>query len=162
MSVGYNLAIQKRAITSAYRIGTAAIVLAVLIVALPIRLHRASNEASAATCLRLADRPPAEGPGVIAELERCSAVVPMDVELLADLGGAYASAGRPRDAEKAYQNALALDPQYADVRVRLASLLLERGAAKEARDQLEQALRIQPNRTTVRQLLDEIARSQTP
>ena len=74
-------------------------------------------------------------------------MVPLDVELLADLGAAYESAGRPLDAEKTYQNVLALDPDYADVHVRLASLLLGRGAAGEARGHAEQALRIQPNRT---------------
>lgn len=151
-----------RSTTSATRIGAAAIVLAVLVAALPIRLNRGANEASAETCLRLADRPPADGPGAINELERCSAVVPLDVELLADLAAAYETAGRQADAEKTYQHVLALDPNYADVRVRLATLLLKRGAAGEARDHAEQALRIQPNRTRVRQLIDEITRSQTP
>ena len=88
--------------------------------------------------------------------------MPLDVELLADLGAAYEGAGRPQDAEKTYQNVLALDPDHADVRVRLAALLLGRGAASEARFHAEQALRIQPNRTRVRQLLDQIARSTTP
>jgi tetratricopeptide (TPR) repeat protein len=154
--------ILNHSLTASYRIGTAAAVLAVLIVALPIRLHRAANEASAETCLRLADHPPGEGREAMNELERCSAVVPMDVELLADLGAAYESAGRPLDAEKTYQNILALDPNYADVHVRLATLLIGRGAVGEARDHAEQALRIQPNRTRVRRLLDEIAGSKTP
>ena len=136
--------------------------LVVFIVALPIRLHRAANEASADTCLRLADRAPTEQRDAITQLERCIAVVPLDVELLADLGAAYESGGRPADAERTYQNALALDPAHADVRVQLAVLLLRRGAAGEARDHAEQALRIQPNRTRVRQLLDEIARSHAP
>jgi tetratricopeptide (TPR) repeat protein len=156
------LAIQGLSPTSSYRIGTAATVLAVLIVALPIRLSRAANEPSAESCLRLADHPPAEGRDALSELERCRAVVPLDVELLADLAAAYQSAGRPLDAETTYQDVLALDPNYADVRVRLAALLLRRGAAREARDHAEQALRIQPNRTRVRQLLDEITRSTAP
>ena len=155
-------AIPNRSFSAAYRIGAAAIVLALFIAVLPIRLHRAANEASAETCLHLADRPLADQPDAINQLERCRAVVPMDVELLADLGAAYESGGRQADAEQAYQNALELDPNHADVRVRLAALLLRRGAAGEARDQAEQALRIQPNRTRVRQLLDEIARSTTP
>lgn len=136
--------------------------LAVLIVALPIRLGRAANEPSAESCLRLADHPPSEGHDALSELERCRAVVPMDVELLADLGTVYESAARPLDAEQIYQDILALDPNYADVRVRLAALLLDRGAARDARDHAEQALRIQPNRTRVRQLLEEIARSKAP
>jgi tetratricopeptide (TPR) repeat protein len=132
----------------------------VLFVALPIRLTRASNGAVAESCLRLADRPPATGPEALTELERCSAVVPDDVELLADLGAAYEGAARALDAEKTYQNVLALDPNYADVRVKLAILLLDRGATSEARDQVEQALRIQPNRTHLQQLLEKITRSQ--
>jgi tetratricopeptide (TPR) repeat protein len=156
------LAIQDRSVTPAYRIGTAATVLAMLIMVLPIRLHRAGNEASAETCLTLADHPPAKDRDAINELERCSAVVPLDVELLSDLGAAYESADRPLDAEKTYQNVLALDPDYADVHVRLASLLLRRGAVNEARGHAEHALRIQPNRTRVRELLAEIARSNTP
>jgi tetratricopeptide (TPR) repeat protein len=136
--------------------------LAVFIVVLPIRLHRGANEASAEACLRLADRPSAEQPDDINQLERCRALVPLDVELLADLGAAYERSGRQADAEQTYQSALTLDPAYADVHVRLAALLLGRGAADEARDHAEQALRIQPNRTRVRQLLAEIARSKTP
>ncbi len=155
-------AIQNRSFSAPYRIGGAATVLALFIAVLPIRLHREANERSAETCLGLADRPPAEGPEAMNELERCSAVVPLDVELLADLGAAYESAGRPHDAEKTYRNVLALDPDYADVRVRLAAILLTRGAAPEAREHAELALRIQPNRTRVRQLLDEIARGATP
>lgn len=156
------MAIQGVSPTSSYRIGTAATVLAVLIVALPIRLSRAANDPSAENCLRLADHPPAEGREALSELERCRTVVPLDVELLADLAAAYEGVGRPLDAEKTYQDVLALDPDYADVRVRLAALLLGRGAAREARDHAEQALRIQPNRTRVRQLLDEITRSKAP
>lgn len=155
-------AILNRSFTAAYRIGAAATVLALFVAVLPIRLHRGANELSAETCLRLADRPPAEQPDAINQLERCRAMVPLDVELLADLGAAYDRGGRQADAEKTYQNALELDPDHADVRVRLATLLLRRGAAGEARDHAEQALRIQPNRTRVRHLLDEIARSTTP
>jgi Flp pilus assembly protein TadD len=136
--------------------------LAVLVVTLPIRLTRASNEAAGESCLRLADHPPADGPDALSELERCSAVVPHDIELLADLGAAYESAARPLDAEKTYQNVLALDPHYAEVHVRLAMLLLGRGAVRDAREHAEQALRIQPNRTRVRQLLDTIPRSEAP
>jgi Flp pilus assembly protein TadD len=144
-----------------YRIAIAATVLTVLIAALPIRLTRASTGATGESCLRLADHPAADGPEALNELERCRAVVPEDLELLADLGAAYARVGRPLDAEKAYQDVLALDPSYAEVRVELATLLLARGATTEARDHVEQALRVQPNRNELRQLLEMITRSQT-
>jgi tetratricopeptide (TPR) repeat protein len=148
--------------TSVYRIASVACVLALFVAVLPIRLNNASNEASAESCLRLADHPPAPGPDALYEMERCRVVVPQDVELLADLAGAYEGAGRLADAETAYRDALALDPTYADVHVRLATLLLQRGATAEARVHAEQALRIQPNRTQVETLLDAITRGRTP
>ena len=63
-------AIQNRSFTAPYRIGVAAIVLALFIAALPIRLQRGAIERSAETCLRLADRPSAEGRDAMNELER--------------------------------------------------------------------------------------------
>lgn len=137
----------------------AAIVLAVFVAVLPVRLNRSSNQPLAEGCLRLADHPRQPNADDIPELERCSIVVPMDVELLADLGAAYEHGGRQLDAEKTYLAALALDPDYADVRSRLAALLLQRGAAAQARVHAEHALRIQPNRASVQELLDTIARS---
>lgn len=148
--------------TSAYRLTIVILVLALFVVVLPIRLNHASNEASAETCLRLADEPPSARPDALQELERCRVVVPQDVELLADLGAAYERAGRHAEAEKTYQDALTIDPAYADVHVRLAILLLRRHATRDARDHAEQALRIQPNRASVQRLLDDIARSGTP
>lgn len=148
--------------TSVYRIASVACVLALFAAVLPIRLNNASTEASAERCVRLADNPPAPGPEALQEMERCRAVVPQDVELLADLAGAYAGAGRLADAETVYRDALVLDPTYADVHVRLATLLLQRGATAEARAHAAQALRIQPNRASVQTLLDAITRSRTP
>jgi cytochrome c-type biogenesis protein CcmH/NrfG len=129
-----------------------------MIAALPIRLNLGADGADAETCVRLADRPPASGATALTELERCRALVPNDVELLVDLADAYGAAGREADAQQAYADALRLDPGYADVHVRLATLLLRRGAARDAREHALQALRIQPNRATVRQLLMEIDR----
>jgi tetratricopeptide (TPR) repeat protein len=142
--------------TSRYRIAGGALVLALFVVVLPIRLNHASNEASAETCVRLADHPPAADANAVNELERCRAAVPDDVELLADLGTVYERSGRTADAEKIYREALAIDPSYADLHTRLATLLLARGSADAARVHAEHALRIQPNRTSVIRLLDEI------
>jgi hypothetical protein len=46
-----------------------------------------------------------------------------------------------------------LTPDYADVHARLAELLLARGAGGEARSHAEAALRLQPNRRTLIDLL---------
>ena len=70
-------------------------------------------------------------------MERCRAVVPQDVELLADLAGAYAGAGRLADAETVYRDALSLDPTYADVHVRLATLLLQRDGRRQTGDAVD-------------------------
>jgi tetratricopeptide (TPR) repeat protein len=157
-----NRPIQTSLRTSAYRLASISLVLALFVVVLPIRLNNASNEVSAETCLRLADHPPGTAPDTLRELERCRSVVPQDVELLADLGIAYEHAGRPGEAEEVYRDALAIDPTYADVHVRVATLLLRRGVVGEARAHAEQALRIQPNRASVQQLLGNITRSGTP
>ena len=104
----------------------------------------------------MADHPPSpERPDLVAMVERCSALVPQDVELLADLGDLEAAAGRGADAEATYRRALAIDPDYADLRLRLARLLLRRGAATEAREQAELALRVQPNREALRQIIQQ-------
>jgi tetratricopeptide (TPR) repeat protein len=67
---------------------------------------------------------------------------------------AYEAAGQPDRAEAAYQRALAVDAEYADVRRRLAMLMLRRGATDEARRQVEAALLVQPNRAALRTLLE--------
>ena len=58
------------------------------------------------------------------------------------------------DAEAAYRRALERNADYADVHARLARLLLRRQAAAEARAHVESALRLQPNRQELLDLLD--------
>ena len=77
---------------------------------------------------------------------------PADVELLADLGGRGRS-HHPARSEAAYRRALAIDPGYADLRLRLGGLLMRRGATLEARREAEAALRVQPNRRALLDLL---------
>jgi tetratricopeptide (TPR) repeat protein len=145
------------------RIAAAIIVLAILGFTLPIRVRNTAAAPLIEHCMQLADSATAPNHDSLIELERCSAVVPDDVELLADLGNAYEAAGRQREAEAVYRKVLASDPDYADVHVRLATLILAQGgAAAEAREHAEQALRVQPNRRTVQALLDTIERSRTP
>jgi Flp pilus assembly protein TadD len=102
----------------------------------------------------MADRPPAPGAATIVQLERCSTVIPDDVELLADLAAAYESAGRVDDAQAAYQRVLAIDREYAEVHARLAALLLARGDAATAKMHAELALGLQPNRRAVVELIE--------
>jgi Tfp pilus assembly protein PilF len=52
-----------------------------------------------------------------------------------------------------------VDPDFADVHVKLASLLAARGAITDAREHAEAALRLQPNRAAVQQLLAHIGSS---
>jgi tetratricopeptide (TPR) repeat protein len=120
---------------------------------LPVSLSRGVNAASDEECLTLADAPPAPRPDLVATLERCSALYPADVELLADLGAQYEAGGRRPEAEAVYRRALAVDPAYAELRLRLGRLLLARGAAALARREAQAALDVQPNRQAALDLL---------
>lgn len=138
-----------------------AIVLPVVAVAgfwtvLPFSFPRPLALASAEDCIALGDT---GGPHkALHRLEQCSALDPGDVELLTDLGEAYERDGVPLQAEAAYRRALALWPAEADVRLRLARLLLARGEAGEAAAHVTEALRVQPNRRALIELLAEAQR----
>lgn len=124
---------------------------------LPVRIERPSAGPSSEDCLTLADRSPKGGADDLGALERCAALQPDDVEILADLGSVYESAGRPRDAEAVYRRALDRDSDYADLHARLGRLLLARGEAAEARRHAERALTLQPNRQALEDLVAEAA-----
>jgi len=134
----------------------ASLILCAYWMALPIHVGHSSRGPSLGECLTLADRPP-EGPAAIPALERCLALVPNDTEILADLAAQYEAAGRLDDAERACRQGLDIDPQYADLRLRLGRLLLRRGARDEARQQADAALLVQPNRTALVELRREAA-----
>ena len=133
--------------------------LCILWVGLPVRLVRFSSGPSSAECLTLSDSPPAGRAGIVPSLKRCTALFPNDTELMADLGAEYESAGSLELAEDIYQKAISIDPGYADLRLRLGRLMLRRGAVGEAQRQAEAALRVQPNRTALLDLLAEAARA---
>ena len=134
-------------------------VLAVFAMALPLSSRSAVSGVSSTECSTLQDNASPTSPAVpLSLLERCSTVFPADVELLADLGARY-EATDPARSEAAYRRALAIDPGYADVRLRLGWLLVRRGAKLEARGQAEAALRVQPNR---RALLDLLRAAEEP
>ncbi len=63
----------------------------------------------------------------------------------AELGDAYADAGALDRAIDQYRDALALGPGFADLRYRLARLLLESGRTLEAREELERVVEDQPD-----------------
>jgi tetratricopeptide (TPR) repeat protein len=115
---------------------------------LPTQLAGRSTGITNDECLTMADVPAAKQPDRLAQLEHCSALYPDDVELTADLGALYESIDRTK-SELAYTRALSLDPDYADVRLHLGRLLLARGAAAEALQQADMALRVQPNRAAL-------------
>ena len=69
---------------------------------------------------------------------------PTEVEVLADLGDAQVKNGRADLAERAYRQALALDPRDGDVHVRLGEVLLARGDLVDAHAEAESALRWHP------------------
>lgn len=93
----------------------------------------------------------------IGVLERCLALDPDDVELIADLGAAYESAGHRDRAEQLYRRALAIDPRDGDVHVRLGRLLLARGDRAGAAQEGEAAQRWEPGASAPRELLARVA-----
>jgi tetratricopeptide (TPR) repeat protein len=134
------------------------VVLCLFAGALPTQLAGRSSGITSEECLTLADVAPTRQPGSLSRLEQCSALYPDDVELMADLGAAYEAIDRTK-AELAYRRVLQLDPDYADVRLRLGCLLLARGAASEALHQAEAALRVQPNRAALVDLHNDARRT---
>lgn len=129
------------------------VVLCLFAALLPAPMPLPSSGLSQEDCFTLADTPPAAQSHDLGLLERCSALYPNDVELLGDLATAYEAASAPSQAEATYQRALAIDPACAELRLRLGRLLLRRGAAAEARREAALALRVQPNRQALVELL---------
>jgi tetratricopeptide (TPR) repeat protein len=130
-----------------------AVVLCLFAVFLPVSIPLPASGLSKEACLTLADTPVAARNNDFSLLERCSAICPNDVELLKDLGAAYESASAASRAEATYRRALSVDPSYAELRLRLGLLLLRRGADAEARHEATEALRVQPNRQALLDLL---------
>jgi Flp pilus assembly protein TadD len=89
----------------------------------------------------------------IALFERCLTRDPTNVELMTDLGAAYAASGAPGRAEATYRRALAVDPRDGDLHVRLGEILLKRGELASARAEAEAALRWRPNASAALRLL---------
>jgi tetratricopeptide (TPR) repeat protein len=62
----------------------------------------------------------------------------------AELASAYVDAGMPRDAILEYEKAIALCPNFADLRTRLGTLLREQNDLPRAREHYEAAIRAKP------------------
>ncbi|HLK35410.1 MAG TPA: tetratricopeptide repeat protein, partial [Polyangiaceae bacterium] len=63
----------------------------------------------------------------------------------AEVGQAYADAGLVREAIAEYEKAVALCPQFSDLRTRLGTLLREINDLPRAREQYEAAVRARPS-----------------
>lgn len=68
----------------------------------------------------------------------------------AEVGQAYADAGLAREAIAEYEKAVALCPQFADLRTRLGALLREVNELPRAREQYEAAVNARPGYVTAR------------
>lgn len=99
------------------------------------------------------DTPDARVQPDTAALERCVWIDPRNADALAALAGEYERAGVYQKAEETYRRAVAADANFADCRLRLASLLLRSGKPAEARQEAAEVLRLQPNRQAALDLL---------
>jgi tetratricopeptide (TPR) repeat protein len=124
-----------------------------LIAVLPASMAKPASGVSQQECLTLGDRPVAQG-ATVAVLEECSALYPDDVELLEHLAAAYQTTDSDR-AIRIYTRALELDPSFADLRLRLGRLLLRQGDPAGTLQQVDAALRVQPNRQALLSLRNE-------
>jgi thioredoxin-like negative regulator of GroEL len=93
----------------------------------------------------------------ITTVERCLELDPLNVELIADAGDEYFSAGDSDRAETLYRRALSIDPHDGDVHLRLGELLMMRGDAAAAQTHGEAALASRPGSLTARRLIERAA-----
>lgn len=127
-------------------------VLCTCAVALPVTLPHNGSPIADEACLGLSNLPLVDATPTDA-LERCSSLYPTDVDLLAMVGSRYERARQNDRAEAVYRQVLDLEPDYADVRLRLGVLLLNRGAATDAAREARIALATQPHRRALVDLL---------
>jgi len=131
-------------------------VLVVLWLLLPVRLPQSAANPSTGECLTVSDTPrESKHADLVRLVDGCLAVYPADPDVWAAAAQLRESSGRTVDAEAAYKRALQLDPANGDLRMRFARLLLKRGDAAGAHEQALAALRVQPNRQSVLDFLDE-------
>ena len=110
-----------------------------------------------------AERPPVHvdgPPRVVAGSAYLGAVVPESPALHAVLGNALATKGDGKAAIASFREAVRLDPDAADARYRLATLLLETGQYEEALGEFRAVLRLMPRSVEVRNNLGVALASQ--
>jgi tetratricopeptide (TPR) repeat protein len=95
--------------------------------------------------------------GDLARLEACLQQQRGDLELMAEIADRYERAGRSDEAERLYRTAVATDSIDADLRLRLAALLLRKGDIEAARAEASAAAEIQPGRASPGDLLHRLA-----
>lgn len=83
---------------------------------------------------------------VIAQIDKGPALEGRDrIDELLLAGSAHRALGQAEEADAVYQQALALDPESADVRTDIAELRLEQGRVKDARDLIVGVLKQKPD-----------------
>ena len=99
-------------------------------------------------------------PRVVAGSAYVGAVVPESAALHQVLGNAFAAKGNGTAAVASFREAVRLDPDAAEARYRLATLLLETGRYDEALDEFRVVLRLMPESVEVRNNLGVTLASQ--
>ncbi len=83
---------------------------------------------------------------------------PRDAALRNSLGNAYAAAGRVEEARVAYRRSCEHDAELAEPHNGLAALLLSQGDLTGAREELQQAIRLDPDNVQAHQNLEVLQR----
>ncbi|MGE0479718.1 MAG: tetratricopeptide repeat protein [Phycisphaerae bacterium] len=81
-------------------------------------------------------------PAAVAEYRAAAELDPTDADILNNLGFELAKQAQWGDAQACFERALAARPEHADAHFNLGRLLVERGRAREARDHLVAAARL--------------------
>jgi Tfp pilus assembly protein PilF len=76
--------------------------------------------------------------------------------LLSNLGAAEMLNGNPSEAKNLISKAVQLDPDFEPARLYLAELYLKMGKKAEAKEQLREALRINPRNEKAKEMMQNL------
>ena len=96
--------------------------------------------------------------GAVAEFQEAIRLSPAYAQAHFSLGVMLASAGRFADAAERFEAAVTAEPSYADARLQLASALVRTGRIDQARAQLAEGARINPDRPEFGRALEQFRR----